>query len=221
MIWLANYTELSWLHLLCCKILNGGPSRGTELTAMVYQNTTTRSVCNRAWLISHRVMRRTYSKTQTMAGKDWLIPHALDGYLSALIQDLALAQPFAELALQICFPQKTATLHLYQYYLFVNGHSLFKTEHLSSIMKEYTVAHLSTALTVRDWRHIAIAWCCILCPTDQDLMDDNLGDDYIGAEQTGHTVDTERMKYAVSPEALAGNKPMDIQEQEQEKHLLQ
>ncbi|PSR72115.1 hypothetical protein PHLCEN_2v12008 [Hermanssonia centrifuga] len=55
------------------------------------------------------------------------------------------------------------------------------------------------------WRKTALAvWLANYTELNQNLMDDNLGDDYIGAEQTGHTVDTERMKNAVSPEALAG-----------------
>ncbi len=203
--WLAKYAELNQLHLLRCEMLNGGPSRGTELTAMIYCTTPTRPIRNLSILGSYLVMLSTYSKTQAISGKDRLIPHAIDGYLSdLLIQDLALARPFAEYLLQVCFPKEKNTLHLYRYYLFVNGHGLFKTEHLSAVMREYTIDNLHTPLTVRDWRHVAIAWRRVLCPTDQALFDNNLDEDHIGAEQTGHTVATERINYAVSPETLVG-----------------
>ncbi|KAI6043203.1 hypothetical protein EDC04DRAFT_2600380 [Pisolithus marmoratus] len=62
-----------------------------------------------------------YLKTTELTGKDKLIPHALDGITSdILVQDLALARPFAEVAARACFPDKPEVVDLYQNHGFVN-----------------------------------------------------------------------------------------------------
>lgn len=203
--WLADYSRLSILHLLRCEMLSGGPARGTELTAMMYRSGKGRGARNLVVIGHHLVMRRTYSKTSALNGKDRHIPHSLDGFESdLLIQDLVLARPFAEFAAHTCWPDDGDKLTLYQFHLFVNFDKLFTTTDISGCMAHYTLGYLHTRFTVRYWRHISIAWRRKLCPGHIDFLDDDILEDHIGAEQTGHSARTERLKYAISPEALAG-----------------
>ncbi|KAJ3533285.1 hypothetical protein NM688_g7305 [Phlebia brevispora] len=205
--WLMSYAKLSALHLLRIEMLSGGPARGTELTAMQYRSSRGRGVRNLIGIGGHLVLLRTYAKTTGMSGVDRLIPHSIDAFeADLLIQDLALARPFAEFAVQECFPEDATRLNLYQYHLFVHFDKLFDTPTLSKSMATYTLPFLTSKITVHDWRHLAIAFRRVLCPTHIDIYseEDNVGEDHVAAEQTGHTVRTERLKYAITAEALAG-----------------
>ncbi|KAI5983299.1 hypothetical protein EDC04DRAFT_2616251 [Pisolithus marmoratus] len=85
-----------------------------KLTAMTYCNTQTQPTRNLAVLGKHISLLCRYLKTSTLTGKDKLIPHALDGITSdILVQDLALARPFAEVAARACFPDKPEVADLY------------------------------------------------------------------------------------------------------------
>lgn len=203
--WLVKYSRLSALHLLRCEMLSGGPGRGSELTAMMYRSAKGRGLRNLVTIGNHLIMLRTYAKTTIISGTDRVIPHSLDGFESdLLLQDLALARPFAEFAAHVCWPKDAGKLELYQYHLFVNIDKLFTTENLSKWMAHYTLHYLLARLTVRDWRHIFIAWRRKLCPNHIEFMEDDSIEDHIGAEQTGHTVRTERLRYAITSESLAG-----------------
>ena len=203
--WLAEYSQLSLLHLLRCEMLSGGPSRGTELTAMMYRTGKGRSIRNLVAIGPHLVMLKAYAKTSAMMGSDRLIPHSLDGFeADLLVQDLVLARPFAEFAIKMCWPEDNTQLSVYQFHLFVKSGKLFSTTDLSNAMSKYTLKALQLRLTVHDWRHISIAWRRKLCPTHIEFMDEDETEDHIAAEQTGHTAHTERLKYAISAEALAG-----------------
>lgn len=203
--WLLRYAELSLHHLLRCEMLSGGPPRGTELTAMLYRSTKGRDIRNLAAIGQHLVMLCTYSKTTALRGTDRLIPHSLDSFESdLLVQDLVLARPFAELAVHVCWPDNPDALFLYQHHLFVNYNKLFVTKDISDIMARYTTMYLSVRLTIQDWRHISIAWRRKLCPTHIEFLEDGESADHVAAEQTGHSVQVERLKYAISAEALAG-----------------
>ena len=192
-------------HLLRCEMLSGGPGRGTELTGMLLRVDKGRETRNLIAIGHHLVMLRTYSKTTSTTGMDRLIPHSLDGFESdLLLQDLAMARPFAEFAVHICWPEDSQTLHLYQYHTFVNYNKLFNTTDISDCMASYTNTHLYTRLTVRDWRQIAIAWRRKLCPTHIEFIEEDELEDQVGAEQTGHSVRTERLHYGISAESLAG-----------------
>ncbi|KAI5987329.1 hypothetical protein EDC04DRAFT_2614860 [Pisolithus marmoratus] len=80
--WLKSYTELQSLLLF---------------RALTYHNTQTWPTRNLAVLGKHISLLCQYLKMSTLTGKDKLIPHALDGITSdILVQDLALARPFAE-----------------------------------------------------------------------------------------------------------------------------
>ncbi|KAI6010547.1 hypothetical protein EDC04DRAFT_2610128 [Pisolithus marmoratus] len=108
--WLKSYAELQGLLLFQAQMLSGAPCCGTELTAMTYCNTQTQPTRNLVVLGKHISLLCQYLKTSTLTGKDKLIPHALDGITSnILVQDLALARPFAEVAARACFPEKPET----------------------------------------------------------------------------------------------------------------
>lgn len=202
--WLAGYSELSANLLLRCEMLGGGPGRGTELTAMQYRSTPIRGIRNLIMFGKHVVMLRTYAKTSMLTGRDRLIPHSLDAVTGdILLQDLVFARPFAEWVVSKLYPTKPEIGKLYFNHLFVKEDRLFTTDDLSTLMKRYTNLHLRTELGVNAWRHITIALRRKLCPADVDFMDNGL-DDTIGAEQAGHNLDTERRKYGISPDAMAG-----------------
>lgn len=150
-------------------------------------------------------MLGTYSKTSSASGMDRLIPHSLDGFTAdLLVQDLSLARPFAEFIIGECFPEDLERLSLYQSHLFVNTNKLFTTTDISTVMARYTLKHMQVNITVRDWRQISIAFRRKLCPGQIAITEEHFGEDHISAEQTGHSVRTERLKYAISAEALLG-----------------
>ena len=119
--WLRNYAEMHQLLLLHAEMLSGAPSRGTELTALTYRNTKTCPIRGLVMLGNHFSILCQYMKTTALTGQDKLLPHALDAVTSdILIQDLALAQPFAKIVARTCFPGQCQVTELYQDHLFVN-----------------------------------------------------------------------------------------------------
>ncbi|KAA1479881.1 hypothetical protein DENSPDRAFT_902459, partial [Dentipellis sp. KUC8613] len=202
--WLWSYARFEGLVLARIEMLGGSPGRGTELTAMQYCNTRTRSLRNLVVLDKYLSVLRTYHKSAALTGHDKLIPHAIDACTTdLLIQDLALARPFAELAAQICWPGNDYIRELYASALFVNNGELFDSRQLTHIMSTVTNPRVGTELGINDWRHISIAWRRKKCLEVQSLLED---DDYdtIEAQQTGHSRATENRVYGLSPQALAG-----------------
>jgi hypothetical protein len=202
--WLVDYATLSHLLLLRCQMLTGGPARGTEMTSMIYRSSAEQPVRNMSIVDRYVVLLGTYSKTSTVSGKDHFRPRALDGVSGAiLVQDLALARPFAILAVQLLYPDDSALLNIYNSYIFVNNRKLFTTDDITSKMKLYIAKYLQAELGVQAWRHLAIAWRRKLCPWASNVLE-NQHEDYIGAEQAGHSWAVERRLYGRSADALAG-----------------
>ncbi len=202
--WLWNYARFEGLVLARIEMLGGSPGRGTELTAMQYCNTKTRPLRNLVVLDKYLSVLRTYHKSAALTGHDKLIPHAIDACTTdLLIQDLALARPFAELAAQICWPNNDYIRELYAGALFVNNGELFDSRQLTHIMSTVTNPRIGTELGINDWRHISIAWRRKKCSEVQSLLED---DNYetVEAQQTGHSRATENRVYGLSPQALAG-----------------
>ncbi|KAI6009129.1 hypothetical protein EDC04DRAFT_2610721 [Pisolithus marmoratus] len=176
--WLRSYAELQSLLLLRAQMLSGAPTRGTELTAMTYRNTQARPTRNLVVLGKHVSLLCQYLKTTALTGKDKLIPHALDGITSdILVQDLALARPFAEVAARACFPDKPEVVDL--------------------------LPILHFGLTIGSWRHIQTAWKCKLGCAVEDIIEMDT-EDNVEALQAGHSRSTENRVYGISIEALAG-----------------
>ncbi|KIK24173.1 hypothetical protein PISMIDRAFT_23231 [Pisolithus microcarpus 441] len=202
--WLRSYAELQSLLLLRAQMLSGAPSHGTELTAMTYRNTQTRPTRNLVVLGKHISLLCQYLKTTALTGKDKLIPHGLDGITSdILVQDLALARPFAEVAAKACFPDKPEVVDLYHNQVFVNYDQLFDSKDLSTIMTKYSLPILNFGLTINSWRHIQTAWKRKLGCAVEDIIEMDR-EDNVEALQAGHNRSTENRVYGISVEALAG-----------------
>ncbi|KAI6035743.1 hypothetical protein EDC04DRAFT_2604933 [Pisolithus marmoratus] len=185
-------------------MLSGAPTRGTELTAMTYRNTQAQPTRNLVVLGKHVSLLCQYLKTTALTGKDKLIPHALDGITSdILVQDLALARPFAEVAARACFPDKPEVVDLYQNHVFVNYDRLFDSKDLSTIMTKCSLPILHFGLTIGSWRHIQTAWKRKLGCAVEDIIEMDT-EDNVEALQAGHSRSTENRVYGISVEALAG-----------------
>ncbi|KZP15004.1 hypothetical protein FIBSPDRAFT_750856 [Athelia psychrophila] len=183
--WLHDYGVHSANMIMSCEMKAGAPSRLTELWNMCFGNTTMRT---RNLLIQglFTVINRKYTKTGNISGHDKLIPHALDALTGdMIIQDLAIARSFAELAVQICYPGDTALMDLYRYNLFVNNTKAFDTATVTEHMYRLTRNICSFQIGVRDWRQIHAAFARKLCGQAEHLLD--VGDeDTAQVLQYGH-----------------------------------
>jgi hypothetical protein len=202
--WLLDYSDFQRLALTRCELLAGGPGRSTEFTGMQQHNTVNRNTRNIHILDNYVAIVRQYHKSAQLTGQDTFIPHALDGVMSDLIiQDLALAKPFAQFAAHLCFPDRPDIQELYRDYLFVNNTQLFTVESMTEVLKDYTLPVLGMSLGIRDWRHIAIAFKRKLCSEAMDLYDGAFSDS-IHIRQAGHSRAMEDRMYGLSPDALLG-----------------
>ena len=202
--WLDDHTALSILLLLRCEMLSGGPARGTEIINALFRSCFTQQIRNLSIVYKCLMLLRTYGKTTSITGKDRLIPHALDSVTADIIlRELIIARPFACLAAEICFPDQPEIANRYQSYLFVKHTRLFTTDDITREMKSWTWKYLNVELGVQDWRHVMIAWRRKLCPCASNVLE-NDHEDYIGAEQAGHSWRIERSIYGISADALAG-----------------
>jgi hypothetical protein len=202
--WLQDYADFHSLLLLRCEMLSGAPGRGTELTAMTYRNTRTRPTRNLVVLGKHIAMLCLYSKTTALTGKDRLIPHSLDAVTGdILIQDLALARPFAEFAALICFPDHRNIMDLYRQHLFIRFDRLFNSSDISSVMTRHSLPFLNCGLTLNSWRHIQTAWKRKFRCSVDDVVEEG-AEDTVEALQAGHSRATENRIYGLSVQSLAG-----------------
>jgi uncharacterized protein (DUF2267 family) len=169
--WLAEYAEFEGVLLARAEMLSGAAGRATELTAMNYRSTQTRPERNLHVLGKYMAIVRKYHKGGNLSGMDKTIPHALDALTADLIlQDLAIARPFAELAAQTCFPDKAEIQEVYRNRLFVNNTREFTTDDLSTIMGSFTMPIIGLKIGVAPWRHINIAWRRKLCTEASELL---------------------------------------------------
>ena len=199
--WLKDYAELHKLLLLRVEMLSGAPARGTELTAMTYRNTQTRSR-NLLCMGGHIALLCQYSKTTALTGRDKLIPHGLDAVTSdILLQDLVLARPLAEVFAKVCFNDSERAQ--YRDNLFVNFGKLFTSEDLSDVMASYSFPRIGYKLTINPWRHVQTAWKRKFKCVVEEIMEVDATDD-VDALQAGHSRKIENQLYGLSTSALAG-----------------
>lgn len=202
--WLHNYSLFHGMLLLRANMLGGSPGRVTELTAMCYRNISTSTSRSVLALGKHVAMMVTYHKGSALTGVDKLIPHAFDAITSDLIiQDLAIARPFAELAAHICFPEDDEIYKIYRDHLFINNKNLFNTDQVTHLMKKYSLSATGYGIGVLPWRHISAAWRRKFCSRFEALIDDE-DNETVQALQSGHSRRTENFKYGVSTDFLAG-----------------
>ena len=200
--WLTAYTEFSGILMARVEMTAGSPARGTEVACLEYRNTPARQGRGLYVMGKYLATLCRYHKSQNITMQDKLIPHALDGLCSDLIvQDLAIARPFAELASYLCFPNKPEMQACYRTFLFVKKGELFDTTKLSAYLKHYTEHGLGYGAGVNGWRHINIAFRRQLCPRIFKMMENN-ENEMIAAQQAGHSVHTERRLYGLSDESM-------------------
>ncbi|KAI6020604.1 hypothetical protein EDC04DRAFT_2607400 [Pisolithus marmoratus] len=141
----------------------------------------------------HVTLLGQYSKMSALTCQDKLIPHALDALTgNILIQNLALACPFAEIAARICFADEEVS-QLYHDHLFVNFDRLFTSNDLSMVMAKYSLPWVKFAMTINPWRHIQTAWKRKFKCAMDDVVEMDMEDD-VDALQAGHSRATENYK---------------------------
>lgn len=203
--WLEEYAKFEEMLLLRTEMLGGSAARGTELTGMKFTNTRTLYKRNLVVLGKHITILRTYTKGSSMTGLDKQIPHCLDAVTGDLmVQDLALARPFAQLVVHYCFPNNEELMQQYKSSLFVNQTHLFDTDDITRAMKHRSLEALGWPMRLRDWRHISIAFKKMNCKFTEGLLEESQVNEDVNALQAGHTTATENRVYGLSPEALAG-----------------
>jgi hypothetical protein len=176
-----------------------------ELAAMNLCSTELHPVQNFFALDKHIAMMWTYTKTSSLTHVDKLIPHSLDAVTADLIvQDLAIARPFAIIAVHVCYPEDGDIQKLYKEHLFVNNVKAFDSTFISHMMVDISMPFVGFELTINPWHHICIAWRSKLCPEFTQLLEEGDDMETIGALQTGHRRPTEIRIYGLSADALAG-----------------
>jgi hypothetical protein len=207
--WLAAYTKFEGLQCTRTEMLAGAPGRSTELHSMNYCNTPTRTTRNLNALDKYVSVMRLYTKTGAITGTDKLIPHALDALTAdLLIQDLALARPFAEHVVQMCYPNRDDIRDLYKYRLFVNNTKEFAAHDLTGIMEGLTLPILGFGVGINSWRHIHRNFSRKLCNRAEELLQE--GElDTAGVLQYGHGKRVDDSIYGMSHDASMGV-PEDI-----------
>ncbi|KAI6103645.1 hypothetical protein F5141DRAFT_1217274 [Pisolithus sp. B1] len=176
--WLQDYAEM----------LSRAPSRGSELTAMMYHNTQARDTHNLMVFGKHLTLLGQYSRMTTLTSRDKLIPHALHALTSnLLIQDLALAHPFAKITAKICFG---------------DDKEAFTSDDLSAVMAKHSLPRVQYALMINPWCHIQTTWKHKFKCVMEDVVEMDMEDD-IDSLQAGHTCATKNQVYGLSTHSLA------------------
>ena len=202
--WLASYSHFQLLQLVRSNLTTGSPSRGTELTAMLRQNTATNPMRNLVFFGKFATILCTYSKTSAATRSDKCIPHALDGFSSDLmVQDMAIGRPFAEFAAYLSYSDPGPIIHLYRNHLFVNQDKLFTTADLKVGIEQLSVRHLDVKLGVNGFRHVSTAFRRKICNGMEQAVEEDENDS-IAAQQSGHSRHTENRVYGLSADAMAG-----------------
>ncbi|KAF8957928.1 hypothetical protein BDZ97DRAFT_1924184 [Flammula alnicola] len=203
--WLFSYAQFHGVQITNAEAKGGSPSRGTELSCLEYRNSRTRPR-GLYMMGNHLALMCQYHKSSSITGRNKVIPHSLDAVTSDLmIQDLAIARPFAELAAYICYPHDKDVQHRYHSYLFINNKQLFQTPQLTRILKSYTLPVYQVGLGVNDWRHVTASFRRKICPGLEDVIDEDQTQESIQALQSGHSRQTENRIYGVSTETLGGS----------------
>ena len=211
--WLQLHAELNLLMLDRVDMLGGGHSRGREMTGTNYRSTATQEQRNLMVLRHHVLVIRTYSKTSARTLTDKLMPLSVDSFTASyLLGSLLLLRPFAMAAVDQLYPNQQGVKQMYFEKLFVNMDRLFTTEDMTTCLRQYA-GDLRPVLSMHSMRHLSIAIRRKLCPgyVMEEMLEDDSADDHVGAAMTGHSVQVERLKYAVSVDSLAGNVSLQVE----------
>lgn len=201
--WVLKYAEFNKDTNVSVEIKAGAPTRVSELNAMACKNTEWRT---RNWsqMNRHSVVNMTYTKTGSITCQDKLIPHAIDALTADLmIQDHAIARPFAELACQILYPGDAAKMDLFRNRLFVGNFKPLDTTQISNHMHSIFRPLVGFNLGVQSFRQIHAAFSRKHCGQMESLLD---ASEVNTAQvlQYGHTRSIHDNIYGVSADATAG-----------------
>lgn len=208
--WLIKYAEFEEILLTKSELTAGSSARGTEITTLLWKNTATRPFRGLFMMGKHLAYLCQYHKTSALTLRDKTVPHAFDAHTADLIiQNLAIARPFAQLAAYICFPGQLEIHQAYDSYLFINFSKPFSTTDITNCLQKYTAQFIGHPIGMRDWRHISIAFRRKLSSAMEDLIEEEQNET-IAAAQSHHSRSTENRIYGISPGALAVGQPEDI-----------
>jgi hypothetical protein len=208
--WLLDYTAFHRILMTRIEMTAGSPSRFTEVSCLEHCNTKARQGRGLYAMGDYIAILCRYHKSQSITTVDKLIPHALDAFSASLVvQDLAIARPFAELAAHLCFPDRLDIQSNYRTYLFSDNGEPFNTDTLTKTMRIYTAQALGHGLGISDWRHVSVAFRRKHCPRLMDMVD-QLDADTAPALQASHSMQTENRIYGLGELAavLGGDRPL-------------
>ena len=209
--WLLDYATFHSVLFTRAEMTAGSPARSTEVSCIEYCNTKARQGRGCYVMGKYLAILCRYHKSQNMTSKDKLIPHATDAFTTSLIiQDLAIARPFAELAVHICFPNRLDMQSLYRTYLFVNNGLLFRANDISKQMRFYTGQTLGYEIGISDWRHISIALWRKHCPRILNMVAE-CNTNTVQAMQASHTTQTENRIYGLDDSATVTGADLELQ----------
>lgn len=201
--WMFHYGEFNKDLNVSVGTKAGAPTCVSELDSMSCRNTVTRQ---RSWchMANYNVVNVTYTKTGSITGQDKLIPHALDALgADLMIQNHAIAHPFAELGCHILWLGDEVKMDLYRNRLFVgNGHEL-NTQQISKHMHAiyHPIVHFN--MGVQAYRQIHATFARKHCGQMEALLD---ASEINTAQvlQYGHNRSIHDSIYGVSTDATAG-----------------
>lgn len=201
--WVLKYAEFNKDLNVSVGTKAGAPTRIAELDAMGCKNTETRT---RNWsqMSKHNVINLTYNKTGSITGQDKLVPHALDALTADLmIQDHALARPFAELACHILHPGNKIKMDLYRNRLFVGYFKELDTTQISNHMHKIFHPIVGFNMGAQAFRQIHAAFSRKHCGQLDALLE---ASEVNTAQvlQYGHKESVHNQIYGVSADATAG-----------------
>lgn len=205
-LYLKQIQTFCSLLLVRIEMTSGAPIRGTELTAMTFQNTSSRRR-NLVMFGKFLVVLGLYSKTSSLTQSDRLIAHGVDALTAGLlIHFLTFIRPFVQILVTESFsPEAYPGIHdMYDNFLFVDYDKLFTTERLSAIMEEYTNRFLSVPLSISHWRHVSIGFQKAHCRKELRSVTDIAEGDRAAADQAGHSLALESRMYALSADGVEG-----------------
>ncbi|KAK7013337.1 hypothetical protein R3P38DRAFT_2788920 [Favolaschia claudopus] len=199
--WLVSLATVEGLIMLAAELSDGGVIRGTELASMLARNTPFANR-NLAGLGKFVALVRQYDKTSNNTQSDKLVPLAMSSFLADLIVQLhTLARPLAQFFASVIWPSDVTVQQNYRCMLFMNIGREFVSDNISELMAINSLPILDWGLTLWSHRHINIAFRKKHCTSILDTDDTHVT---LNALSNGHSAQTEKRIYGISPDAWAG-----------------
>jgi hypothetical protein len=197
-----NIYNLQMKLAVATVITSGQTHRGTEPTALVYQNVSGGNMRNVLHLFDMFVLRGSYNKTSWASGKDRSmirVPLPAVGHL--WIRFLAFLRP---LFLEWQYIFRPHLYHNAKHFLVAGLHRPVNTKDISQALSRWTEAHLGIKISLGLLRHVMT----YVTATHSELFASVSSDVSGAAEQAGHTQAVEEFHYAIDsrlPETLSMN----------------